>query len=379
MAITVNSAPLPNQPAHNHLHYRITSNNVSEPNFNFVCDVYVGSTLVARQLYPKQPLVNYVDIDISPILRNYVKHNETFSGSGYIDEPQVDYYVQFGEAYDVNDVFTIYPNLLRRPASGTDRAYNSVFDFEEFDTNILDNYKINNYGVLTTMPNIEVCKNDKLSFIYYDPALVVNNVRVSNGITSHVDSAPRTSGKFMYKLDASLLINNLFSYAEGTYVFEFRNSSNVVLSSKTVKVIDCCDKYGYYRLHWLNKLGGWDSFNFNKVSEIDISLNRKEYKRGLSFDYNKSDRLVTRYNTSVKESITLNSDWINDEVGTAIKGLFESPVVYLERKTTNNNYNWIAVNVIDQQYKVRKYSNGRSLKNVTVTIEYAHENYRQTQ
>jgi len=57
-----------------------------------------------------------------------------------------------------------------------------------------------------------------------------------------------------------------------------------------------------------------------------------------------------------------------------LEELATSPLIYLERSATN----FIAVNIVNNSYDVRKYMSDRKLFNVSFDIEYTYNRYRQT-
>lgn len=380
MAITINSAANSKAPAYNQLVYDISSSNAGNTNFNFVVDIYVGGVLATRQLYPKQPSGSSIKIDVSPIVQNYVSYHLPQTNSGVLANHQANYYVQFGEAYDVSGVLTIYPDLTRHPnVSGTQAAFNSVFDFEEFTPNIMADYNASGFGFLTSIPEtITINPDDKLMLAFYDPNIVVNNILITNGTSVDESFAALGSTNFYRRFDFSLLAEVGFSWALGDYTYQFRNVSNAVLASGVIRVENYCSKYPKFRLHWLNKLGGWDSYNFGKVSQESISVDSREFKAYQTLGYNSSDRLMTRYNTRVKDTITIQTDWISDDMADWFKGLFESPIVLLERPTTGTNYDMVAINIVERDYQVRKFANGRQLNNIQVSFQYSYDRYRQS-
>ena len=70
----------------------------------------------------------------------------------------------------------------------------------------------------------------------------------------------------------------------------------------------------------------------------------------------------------------LNSDGLTDEQWEGLKELFTSPVIYLEQ----DNATMLAVNILESNYDELKYSTNRNINNLTFTIEYAFDNYKQT-
>jgi hypothetical protein len=80
-----------------------------------------------------------------------------------------------------------------------------------------------------------------------------------------------------------------------------------------------CERYPWIRLHWLNKLGGFDEFSFklDTVHESDVTIFDKGY---------------VHYTKSAIDRLILNSDWINETTQNwLVRELLESPLVYLEQ------------------------------------------------
>jgi hypothetical protein len=115
-----------------------------------------------------------------------------------------------------------------------------------------------------------------------------------------------------------------------------------------------CKRYDTYRLHWLNKFGAFDSLTFSLVSTDAATVQSYGYQRdpgvwdGTTYFYGYYAGQGINFAKTKTETLTLNSDWINQDVQQwLVKSLFDSPVVYLEVnggldfeivKVTNSNY-----------------------------------------
>ena len=100
-----------------------------------------------------------------------------------------------------------------------------------------------------------------------------------------------------------------------------------------------CSKYEPIRLHWLNKLGGFDSFNFNLKSEEQTSIKRSTYLQdehsftGTAWKYEKTSRGTTDYNITTQDKLTVNTDYLTEEESVWMQDFATSPVVYQEIKS----------------------------------------------
>jgi len=377
MAINIISNPNSVVSAFNQMAFNVSSTQAGQTNFNFLADVYVSgiTNAVSRIAIPKQPSVNTCLIDTSPILKNYVK-NDFFnvSGSNYCEpniNSRVKYYVQFGELYDVSGVPTIYDNLRRFPTSGSNTAVNSIFGFEQFNTNVWNGYDVSGFGFLTEIPErITIEQGQELRLSFYDPNDLVKKilVNVSNTIT-----LSKTSGEFLYNVNIKNCLD-LFSLNDiGTKNIILATNSYVI-KTIFIDIVAACSKFDTIRLHWLNNLGGWDSYNFTKQSIKAMDIERKQFKKMMSIGYSKSDRLKTNYNTTIIDKLQINSDWISDDMADWFQGLLTSPIVYLERGADN----FVSVNISNSSYLIQEYLNGRKLHNLQLDIEYSYNRYSQS-
>ena len=99
-----------------------------------------------------------------------------------------------------------------------------------------------------------------------------------------------------------------------------------------------CSQYTSRRLHWLNKLGAWDSYSFTKYSEESTNIMSSGYQRdsGLwtatnTFEYNQVNGSSFSGTKVANDTMKLNSDWIKEEKHNwLMRSLCESPSVYLE-------------------------------------------------
>jgi hypothetical protein len=134
-----------------------------------------------------------------------------------------------------------------------------------------------------------------------------------------------------------------------------------------------------FRLHWLNRLGGFDCFNFDRYYTETSQIERKFYKRPYgnvtsgSWSYAVSDRNnVNMINTSRKQFV-IQTNWISETEAEWLEELMTSPVVYLEESATVLK----AVNIIDTSYET-KYRQKDKVFNLSLTIELTYDYKSQT-
>ena len=138
-----------------------------------------------------------------------------------------------------------------------------------------------------------------------------------------------------------------------------------------------CTRYTPIRLHWLNRLGGFDAFNFSLKSTESTKVTRDSYVSqphtfsGSSWDYNKMSRGRTEYNIEMQEMLTINTDYLTGDESTWMEDLFTSPVIFQE---LNNEL--IAVNIDGRSIKKQTSLNDK-LMQYTFDLEYSLRNKRQ--
>lgn len=172
------------------------------------------------------------------------------------------------------------------------------------------------------------------------------------------------------------------------YTMRFYNTTPVPCSSGyQVNISEFCSiGYDRYVLHYLNKLGGYDSFTFGKLNRRTFENKKSSYKkfplRNLSnvYTYLTSDSDEVNYATTVKNKLILNSDFVTDAQMRQLTDLFNSPSVYLETPDDPNEVGdqrkLIAVKLTNNQFEEKQKVNDK-IFNVTVEVEYLFEDSRQ--
>jgi hypothetical protein len=127
----------------------------------------------------------------------------------------------------------------------------------------------------------------------------------------------------------------------------------------------------------MNRLGGFDSFNFDLKSEESTKVNRKQYDQqahtftGTAWNYTKASRGRTQYDTQLTKKLKVNTNYLTETESVWMESLFTSPEVYQE---VNNEL--IAVS-IDGRSIQKKTSLNDKLMQYTFNLEYSLKNKRQ--
>lgn len=166
------------------------------------------------------------------------------------------------------------------------------------------------------------------------------------------------------------------------YTLQFSDTNpSVLLTSNlyTVYIDDFCSRYDRYVLHFLNKLGNYDSFTFNMLSRETSENKQDSYKKfaarkiGSSYTYYPYDSDTVNYSTTITRRLLLNSDIITDAQIIWLDELLHSPSIYLETPDVQ----LIAVKLTNRGPFERKKKVNDKIFNLNIEVQYSFEDIRQ--
>lgn len=348
MAITINSTPESYPSAQDDLYFVATSTNATQAGFKYVFDVLINSTIVARiKLFPDPATAKGI-FNAGGVVRDYLssyfKPNTTQTAFSYTgNDLYIGYEVRFGEEYGG----ITYTNL----ASGNYKAFNFVNPiFRNFSTSYYEP-KINTWLTSRDVTAADVQMGEKLYAGWMNTAGTTTNLtltvqKYANG--GAASGSPSTGGSVTCD---SFVLFDLSPAAINTYLgSEFITASTyqygVVVNyggnqSAEFKIkLACQPRWTPVSLHFLNKLGGYDTMQFRLVNRRSALVERKSYSQ-MDWQYNSG--AMTRYNANkvinpgnqtfaVSETVSfkLTSDYINQTDYLWLKDLITSPEVYYE-------------------------------------------------
>ncbi len=156
------------------------------------------------------------------------------------------------------------------------------------------------------------------------------------------------------------------------YTIVGREFAAPVTEKITIYRRECDTRYTNVRLKYLNRLGGWDYFDFNKRSDESINVSRSQYRQNLikatsgGYGYEVGDRGNTTYNVNASRSQKVRTDWLYDGEVEALEELWTSPQVFFLKGTEH-----IPINITTNTLQVGK-AEDFGLKRYE--IEYQHSN-----
>ena len=404
MAITINSQPATFPSMHEDLWFVASSTNVGVTNFKFVYDIYINGSQVSRNKVFPSPSAegSYGVFNASPMVRAYVTNYFEPSGTTVLmasnDKIKVDYQVRIGE--EVSGA--VIPNL----ASGSYSAYNyyaplfgDIFtengEIPLVLSNYYDNLLIENYtdDWLSDRDNSDIT-------IEYGDQFFITFLKITGGAYKLWVQPTNEDGTVGTAVSGDLTMSgqfNLFNFqaaainawAGSDIITQSTYGYNVYITlgaavTRILKFRQVCNpKYRQYNLHFLNRLGGYDTMAFRLVNKRRSEFNRASYRRNpyqlsngtmTNIDtYNKYNE--TTYNFAIQHTdyYMLTSDWVNDMDYAWLAQLIASPIVYME---VHGAYFPVTIRNTNYQYKY-KVSDG--LFNFDLEVEvgkYLNSQYR---
>lgn len=418
--ITINQQPEELTPAYNEMNYHVSSDNTTEDNFRFVCDIYIDGSFVRREKRSKHPDYTACVFDIHRIVEAFVTQtiegditNFGSTGSSTRANDWCKVVCNFGEEYGLSSSgTTVYPDL---ETSDTVYAFNGAINTNEFVDWSADDYILDSSGAsfcmtlpLKTSPfadgirgnNILRNQNyfaytytnsdykvDRYVIITYDSnGNFIEEYQIENG---NSQASTQDSDKFnLHKIGYNVNNVDVGSFITGTppvytddvyYAKIYTIDSLGIQTSEAIwlKVLDKCSAYEQFEVHWLDRLGAVNTFVFDNIHTENTQITSKEYRKqngtmsSTAFTLSKSDRGAERYFTSSETQLNLKSDWITQNEYDWLKYLTESPQVWIY---VNGEY--ISMNVVSTSYESKKTVN-TTLINFEIILKYSQRNYRQ--
>lgn len=135
----------------------------------------------------------------------------------------------------------------------------------------------------------------------------------------------------------------------------YDNSSGSIGNAYTFN-ISTCAKYDPVRVHWLNRLGGFDAYTFKLKSRYKTDYTKEKFRKqhnvldAGSYGYTSQSRGETTYHTEEGYGLMCNSDSLSDVEAAWMEDLLGSPSVYIE----NANGTFTAVTINNKQHALQK-------------------------
>lgn len=365
MAVTITGNPNTHTPAYNECMFVATSTNVAQTNFRFRCEILDSSltTIAIVDVFPDAN--NYMLFDAHRVLENYVTSNPTLTDMTELSmcaNSIYEYALKITERYGSplsNGATT---------TSGGGWCFNAAMKWRDFIDYDEDNYFIKSGSVvqfLTNSPSNQYVYTNEKSFLHFGVKAtgVANKARIrtySSGgvllqtvlIKNNYSTLLLIAGRHIIRMPSGWNLNSI-SGAEITsgsqpiittsvayWIIDIVDDTAGVISLTEEKIFTSateCTIYDSYRIHFLNSLGGFDSFTFNRRSTSGTKIERKTFEpvyggiTGGIWSYSQTEQRKKDFYIEDEETIKLNSDWITQEQSTWLYELVTSPEIYVEQ------------------------------------------------
>lgn len=362
MATTLVSAPEQYQPAYNPIVFEFASTNYSQCEYNYVCDVYVNGAFSTRlKTFPEANGNGIFRID--RILQDYLSHDFNPSITDFTPAPNsiCSYYVKVYDRYNTNsDCVGDVTLSAVTYTSSTFYAFNGAFQYQTLGDFTQTSHILEDDASqpLTDMPDnllIGIADSFQMGFLHdykvdglelktYDYTnTLIDTYKLTNpyanlaspSVTSHrrlqVGVGPRNINTTDFDgspIPAQPIIDSTVKYYTITFLGTM-SPSDAISITKRFEIDTRCSQFENFRLFWLNRLGDFDSYNFNLKSRRQVNVNRNTFTRSLDNTYTIGDRGTTVTSVNANEAYTVTSNWMSEAEALWLEELFTSPEVNL--------------------------------------------------
>jgi hypothetical protein len=115
------------------------------------------------------------------------------------------------------------------------------------------------------------------------------------------------------------------------WIVQVINSSNVIQAQWTFKPVEEC-LYTPVKVDFINKHGAFQREFFFKASNDNIEVTNKDYNLMQPYNYSLTGGQKTTYNQNGKQSIKVNSGWVEEDFKDNLKQLMLSEKVLVDEK-----------------------------------------------
>lgn len=407
MALTKVDSPDTHTPCYNPQGFIFSSTNTAQANFTYHFILTINSIVITRDI-DANPIDNLFYFDAQKNVESYCKNefwptinDFQFSLDGAIRK--VDWSIQ--EKYGSPS-----PSLQGAATTGTYYVWNAAYKTIDFPA----------YAFATTTKAKDLTLSPSLTdTIHYNQRYLYKtwHVGFSTNVIRHLnidcydsnnnliqsavlENAYYNTGvtyvrNYIIANISPYSLNNFFAGAvlsqtnpgdiiptnTAVYLVQFKEGTPITLTSNLyyVYINDFCSRYDRYVLHFLNKLGNYDSFTFNMLSRETSENKQSTYKKfaarkiGSSYTYYRYDSDTVNYSTVITRRILLNSDNITDAKMAWLDELFHSPSIYLEAPDNSLS----AVLLTNRGPFENKKKVNDKIFNVTIEVQYSFEDVRQ--
>lgn len=204
-----------------------------------------------------------------------------------------------------------------------------------------------------------------------------NNALIRTGTYSTADAAKRrqrvAAGAKNISTAMGLSPTELASLDNWTIEIWGRTASSGAATNRISEVYKIrrdytCTPYQETRLTFKNTLGGWDFYNFQMKRKEEVTVDKKNWKRPLEWNYSVGDREEGHFSIKAKERWTLSTDYITESEAVIIEKMLLSESVFIVSGDTQS----LPILITNSGWTRKKTING-DLIQYDINIEFSYE------
>ena len=387
-------------------------------NFAYIIDIVTTSYGTERFKVSPDPVLEYGTQDFGRFLQGFIAekiapYDSTASFTQGLEPMILEYHIEYYNAWDVAGVFTVDPDGNGALVGKTTYAWAGAFGSHDWvtqmnqgtpfngwvmntangsDTSFLTNYKTPKVRLTdlgwTWLLTSAVSDVDYLEVKTYDEDDNLIQTATANDLSSIA-----VVGKVKSVATSPQSLNNIVLLASGSqplitssiayYTVQIFESTPTAISELLTFTLQTACRYTVYRLHFLNELGGFDSFNFMARSQKSRKTKRLSYTKSETvvdatdgITYSHEDIGSMDYHSHSKDLIKLKSEYLTDTEYLWLRELIDSPNILWETTDSTGTTVFYPVKMLTNNWE-QKENTIDNLFQLEVNVQVSLENTRQ--
>jgi hypothetical protein len=315
-----------------------TTATVLQDGFQYLCDLYYwkgtpsnsGSVDYILSKYPNTSLHGIFDLNriINSTLTDLAQANQSnviyFAGDFYWQYPSGSTYVTGShvksDVYKALDGYSIFQEPIGQAIFNKTPHWPLMTDGPATQSAFITNEGVASVYVGTTGGGTAPTKIVYTSNLGSADYTVTGNTNTSGQVAQY-PIGPAESG---FPLSTSGL----------TYFTTQAYNGSTPIGTKITYNIVCTQKYPNIRIKWKNRYGQFDWFNFNMINRQGFNTERRTYQPQLgswqasTLSYNNYDSATLNYITDSTQTLSVQSDWVDEAYNDIFKELLVADEIY---------------------------------------------------
>ena len=375
MAITVLNTPTTPNVTGTKLVYAVSSSNATQPQFQYVTDVYLNDERLTRLLTYPNPQ-GYGVLEVSSIFDDNLEFDNDWKTTDAVASFNAfkTFELHFSESYGSSISSSV--NFYAGGASEEIKVFPGTVPVEQGSFNFLES---GSFAILSNTSKSYISKNNYVTVPVYVPQgsseLTVKYLDNDGAVLLSQDTTlvgPETS-IFQFPIaSGSTSFNSVYNNQDWEQI-QLSNTANDELFLTIYRVRPCDDdgvtfafinNYGYYEFYSIGNPVRKNS----TVTRDTADLPFVDYSNVGTYDVTRRGTQI--YNVSYEDTFDVTTDYLDAETANWLTELFDSPEVYVQENGT-----FIPVIITDTNYQRNTNQNRQKLFQYTFTYKYANARY----